>query len=184
MKNTKIPIIKGHWCKLRVILLSLLYPCLGYSCSDSASSAIPDDSFAERVRSSVLTLMYDDNHKCNITISQEAAPSSADKLIKVIGGEATSEETQGKDTDQNPLTLKMSYDGNKKTYFNSAFGQVSYPFSIRYELEKGHTLNSIVYTPRTDSGNKWGSFDQFTVEVSTADKPDDFVKMGCIRHLL
>lgn len=71
-------------------------------------------SFAERVRSSVLTLMYDDNHKCNITISQEAAPSSADKLIKVIGGEATSEETQGKDTDQNPLTLKMSYDGNKK----------------------------------------------------------------------
>lgn len=182
MKNTKIPIIKGHWCKLKVILLSLLYPCLGYSCSDSASSAIPDDwitistesvsfpyeggtekrefvlgqgldinqiastlsnkgedwltalvengkmtivcerSFAERVRSSVLTLMYDDNHKCNITISQEAAPSSADKLIKVIGGEATSEETQGKDTDQNPLTLKMSYDGNKKTYFNSAFG--------------------------------------------------------------
>lgn len=238
MKNTKIPIIKGHWCKLKVILLSLLYPCLGYSCSDSASSAIPDDwitistesvsfpyeggtekrefvlgqgldinqiastlsnkgedwltalvengkmtivcerSFAERVRSSVLTLMYDDNHKCNITISQEAAPSSADKLIKVIGGEATSEETQGKDTDQNPLTLKMSYDGNKKTYFNSAFGQVSYPFSIRYELEKGHTLNSIVYTPRTDSGNKWGSFDQFTVEVSTADKPDDFVKIG------
>ncbi len=43
---------------------------------------------------------------------------------------------------------------------------------------KGHTLNSIVYTPRTDSGNKWGSFDQFTVEVSTADKPDDFVKIG------
>ena len=27
-------------------------------------------------------------------------PSSADKLIKVIGGEATSEETQGKDTDK------------------------------------------------------------------------------------
>lgn len=239
MKNTKIRIIKGQWYKLKVILLSLLYPCLSYSCSsDSASPAIPDDwltistesvsfsyeggtenrkfvlgqgldmnqitstlsnkgddwltalvengkmtivcerSFTERVRSSVLTLMYDDNHKCNITISQEAAPSSADKLIKVIGGEATSEETQGKDTDQNPLTLKMSYDGNKKTYFNSAFGKVSYPFSIRYELEKGHTLNSIVYTPRTDSGNKWGSFDQFTVEVSTADKPDDFVKIG------
>ena len=239
MKNTKIRIIKGQWYKLKVILLSLLYPCLSYSCSsDSASPAIPDDwltistesvsfsyeggtenrkfvlgqgldmnqitstlsnkgddwltalvengkmtiicerSFTERVRSSVLTLMYDDNHKCNITISQEAAPSSADKLIKVIGGEATSEETQGKDTDKNPLTLEMSYDGNKKTYFNSAFGQVSYPFSIRYELEKGHTLNSIVYTPRTDSGNKWGSFDQFTVEVSTADKPDDFVEIG------
>ena len=36
---------------------------------------ICERSFTERVRSSVLTLMYDDNHKCNITISQEAAPS-------------------------------------------------------------------------------------------------------------
>ena len=162
MKNTKIRIIKGQWYKLKVILLSLLYPCLSYSCSsDSASPAIPDDwltistesvsfsyeggtenrkfvlgqgldmnkitstlsnkgddwltalvengkmtiicerSFTERVRSSVLTLMYDDNHKCNITISQEAAPSSADKLIKVIGSEATSEETQGNDNEKN-----------------------------------------------------------------------------------
>lgn len=135
-------------------------------------------SYTERVRTSVLTLAYDDNHKCNLTISQEAAPSSADKLIKVIGGEATSEETKSKDGDGNPLTLKMSYDGNKKTYFNSAFGAVSYPFTIKYELEKERTLNSIVYTPRTDSGNKWGSFDKFTVEASTADKPDEFVKIG------
>ena len=44
MKNTKIRIIKGQWYKLKVILLSLLYPCLSYSCSsDSASPAIPDD---------------------------------------------------------------------------------------------------------------------------------------------
>lgn len=135
-------------------------------------------SFTERLRTSVLTLVYDDSHKCSITISQEAAPSSADKLIKVVGGEATSEETSSTDGDKNPLTLKMSYDGNKKTYFNSAFGAVSYPFYIKYELEEGHTLNSIVYTPRTDSGNKWGSFDQFTVEASTADKPDEFVKIG------
>ncbi len=135
-------------------------------------------SFTERVRTSVLTLVYDDSHKCNISISQEAAPSSADKLIKVIGGEATSEEVQSKDGDENPLTLKMSYDGNKKTYFNSKFGAVSYPFVIKYELEKGHTLNSIVYTPRTDSGNKWGSFDQFSVEASTFENPDEFIKIG------
>ena len=238
MRNTKIRFIKDRWCKLQIIFLSLLYPCLAFSCSDNTNSAIPDDwitistesmnfsyeggtesrefvlgqgldmsriisalsnkgddwltavvengkmtivcerSFMERVRTSVLTLAYDDNHKCNITISQESAPSSADRLIKVIGGEATSEETQGKDSDKNPLTLKMSYDGNKKTYFNSAFGAVSYPFFIRYELEKEHTLNSIVYTPRTDAGNKWGSFDQFSVEVSTAGKPDEFIKIG------
>lgn len=239
MRNTKmLTIIKDRWCKLPIIFLSLLYPYLAFSCSDSANSTVPDEwitiatesvnfsyeggtenrgfvmgqgldmnrivpalsnkgddwltatvengkmiivcerSFTERVRTSVLTLAYDDTHKCSITISQEAAPSSADRLIKVIGGEATSEETQGKDTDQNPLTLKMSYDGNKKTYFNSAFGAVSYPFLIKYELEKGHTLNNIVYTPRTDAGNKWGSFDQFSVEVSTVEKPDEFIKVG------
>lgn len=239
MRNTKARIIKECRRKLQIIILSLFYPYLAFSCSDdSAGPTIPDEwitisadavsfayeggtvqrefalgqglditqitsalsnkgddwltvnvengkmslicerSYTERVRNSVLTLKYDDNHKCNISISQDAAPSAADKLIRVIGGEATSEETTSTDSDKKPLTLKMSYDGDKKTYFNSAFGAVSYPFVVQYELEEGHTLNSIVYTPRTDSGNKWGSFDRFTVEVSTTDKPDEFVKIG------
>ena len=135
-------------------------------------------SFIERERNSVLTLKYDDNHKYSITIKQAAAPSVDDQQIKVVGGEATSEETSSKDADGNPVTLKMSYDGNKKTYYNSKFGAVSYPFYITYELEGGHTLNSIVYTPRTDSGNKWGSFDKFSVEASTTDRPNEFVQIG------
>lgn len=135
-------------------------------------------SYTERKRSSVLTLKYDNTHKCTIAITQEAAPSSDDTLIKVVGAEATSEEASSKDSDGNPLTLKMSYDGNKKTYYNSKFGEVTYPFVITYELEEGHTLNSIVYTPRSDSGNKWGSFDEFTVEASTTDAPDTYTKIG------
>lgn len=135
-------------------------------------------SYTERARSSVLTLSLDDSHQAKINIAQSAAPSSEDALIKVVGAESTSEEKSSKDGAGNPLTLNMSYDGNKATYFNSAFGQVSYPFVIKYELEGGRTLDKIVYTPRTDSGNKWGSFDKFTVEASTTGKPDEYVKIG------
>jgi hypothetical protein len=136
-------------------------------------------SYSEWSRSTDLRISYDKEHQTTLTIRQEASPSPEDSLIKVIAGEATSEETSSKDTDGNPLTLAMSYDGNKKTYFNSKFGAISqWPFNITYTLEAGHTLNRIVYTPRTDSGNKWGSFDEFTVWVSTADKPDEFTEVG------
>ena len=115
-------------------------------------------SYVERERSTTLILSYDDNHHCSISVTQAKAPSSADMLIKVISAEATSQEEDSKDSDGNPLTIAMSCDGNKKTYYNSKFGAVTYPFYLTYTLEQGHTLNSIVYTPRTDSGNKWGSF--------------------------
>ena len=134
-------------------------------------------SYREQKRSTTLTLAYG-TQKCTINVTQDAAPASADKPIKVVRGEATSEEATSKDSDGNPLTLNMTWDGNKKTYFNSKFGAVSYPFYITYELEEGSTLNSIVYTPRTDSGNKWGSFDKFSVEVSTSDRPDEFTEVG------
>lgn len=135
-------------------------------------------SWNNKPRNTILTLTYDDNHKCNLPISQEAAPSSADQTIKIIGAIADSEETDKKDeTTQNPLTLKMSYDGNKNTYFNSKFGAVNYPFHITYELETGHTLDYIVYTPR-QTYNYWGAFDKFSVEISTVDKPDDFTSIG------
>lgn len=135
-------------------------------------------SFTEQERNSTLTLKCDDTHIFNISIKQAAAPTTADKQIKVLSSEATSEETTGKDADGKPLTLNMSYDGNKKTYYNSKFGVVTYPFYITYTLEEAHTLNSIVYTPRNDAGNKWGSFDEFTVEASTTDKPNEFIEIG------
>ena len=145
---------------------------------DSKLMILIEHSYGAEPRSTGLTLLYDENHKCTIPIEQAPTPSIEDKIIKVVGGIATSEETSGKDTGGNPLTLAMSYDGNKSTYFNSKFGAVTYPFNITYELEEGHTLNRIVYTPRTDSGNKWGSFDKFSVEVATADKPDNFTRVG------
>lgn len=141
-------------------------------------SILVERSYIETERNTTLTLNYDEQYKCNIMIKQAAAPSASDKLIRVLGGIATSEETIGKDSDNNPLTLKMSYDGNKKTFFNSKYGVVSYPFYITYELESGHILNSIVYTPRTDSGNKWGSFNEFSLEISTAENPDKFIHIA------
>ncbi|MBB4044480.1 M60 family metallopeptidase [Bacteroides reticulotermitis] len=145
---------------------------------NSQLSILVERSYAENERNTTLTLIYDEQHKCNIVIKQAPAPSASDKLIKVLSGVATSEETNAKDADNNPLTLKMSYDGNKKTFFNSEYGVVSYPFHITYELESGHILNSIVYTPRTDSGNKWGTFNEFSVEISTTDHPDQFVHIA------
>lgn len=138
--------------------------------ADGKLSLLCEHSYVERARSSQLTLAYDDTHKCNIYIAQKAAPSSADQQIRVVGGEATSE------METNPFS--NSYDGNKSTFFNSVTGAVTYPFYLTYELQAGHTLNRIVYTPRTDSGNKWGSFDEFSVEVSTADAPDVFTPVG------
>lgn len=129
-----------------------------------------EHSFVERSRTCNVTLKLDDKHKCSISVSQAAAPASGDRPIKVVGGVATSE------MEKQPIT--KSFDGDKESYFNSIAGTVTYPFYITYELETGHTLHRIVYTPRTDSGNKWGSFDRFTVEVSTADKPDEFSKVG------
>ena len=35
--------MKDRWCKLPIIFLSLLYPYLAFSCSDSANSTIPDE---------------------------------------------------------------------------------------------------------------------------------------------
>lgn len=137
-----------------------------------------EHSYSQSSRSTNLIMSYDDEHKLTIPIFQNDAPTQEDTLIKVIKAEATSEEKNSMDSDGNPLTLAMSYDGNKSTYYNSKFGAISYPFYITYQLEEGHALNRIVYAPRTDNGNQWGSFDKFTVEVSTYDKPDEYTIIG------
>lgn len=147
-------------------------------CKNGILSIHCERSYLEEKRTSVLTLEYAKDLVCKLLVSQEAAPNVEDILIKVVDANATSEEDNGKDADGRPLTLKMSYDGNKKTYFNSKFGKVSYPFNITYTLKQGYTLNRIVYTPRNDSGNKWGSFEKFDIEASTYDEPDNFIKLG------
>ena len=136
-----------------------------------------EHSYTEKNRSASVTLKIDDAHRCGIPVSQTAAPASSDTKIQVIGGVADTENTSSTDSDNHPLSY--SYDGNKTTFFNSKFGTVTYPFHITYELESGHTLNYIVYTPR--GWNYYGIFDEFSVEVSTAEHPDVFTVAGTFK---
>lgn len=133
-----------------------------------------EHSYRESPRSASVTLQIDDMHRLSIPVVQEAAPTGKDQKILVTGGTADSENLSSTASDNHPLSY--SYDGNKTTFFNSKFGKVTYPFNITYELEGGHTLNYIVYTPR--GWNYYGIFDKFKVEVSTADHPDTFAEVG------
>ncbi|MBO3099325.1 M60 family metallopeptidase [Gelidibacter pelagius] len=128
-------------------------------------------NYYESPRNTILTIDYGDYSR-KVPISQDAAVG--DQLIEVISGKATSEETVNEDRG-----LEKSYDGDYETYFNSKFGAITeWPFQIEYTLEEGHTLNRIIYYPRSDSGNKWGSFNEYEVWVSTKDAPDTFTKVG------
>lgn len=121
-------------------------------------------------RSSVITLEYGE---CVRQIPVNQASAMGDRLIEITGGTATSEET-----DDN-LPLSNSYDGNTLSYFNSKYGAISsWPFQITYNLKDGYTLDRIIYYPRSDSGNKWGSFNEYEVWVSTSDAPTTFKKVG------
>lgn len=168
------------------VLPKSITPCLSedgdkwctVSINESAVTIKVEHSYIEKDRSTQVTLTYDDKSPIILSVSQSAAPSADDTKIKVVNATATSEEVSGKDADGNPLTLPMSYDGNVKTYYNSKFGKVNYPFTITYELDGVHTLNKIIYVPRTDAGNKWGSFDKFTVEGSTKENPTTFITLG------
>ena len=133
-----------------------------------------EHSYMENARNTTLKIAYDNAHQKSISIVQEKAPSTEDQLIRVTGGNADSENvTSG--SDNHPF--RMSYDGDELTFFNSKYGAVTYPFRFTYELEGGRTLHKIVYTPRQEY-NYWGCLNEFSVEVSTADAPDSFTKIG------
>lgn len=134
-----------------------------------------EHSYTEKNRTASITLKIDDKHRWGIPITQTAAPTSSDTKIKVVGGMADSENVSSTEADNHPFSY--SYDGDKNNFFNSKFGKVTYPFHMTYELESGHTLNYIVYTPRS-SWNFYGTFNKFSVEVSTTDAPDTFTKIG------
>ena len=134
-----------------------------------------EHSYTEKNRTASITLKIDDKHRCGIPVTQTAAPTSSDTKIKVVGGMADSENVSSTEADNHPFSY--SYDGDKNNFFNSKFGKVTYPFHMTYELESGHTLNYIVYTPRS-SWNFYGTFNKFSVEVSTTDAPDTFTKIG------
>lgn len=135
-----------------------------------------EHSYTEKSRTSSITLRLDKSHSCGILVSQAAAPSSDDVKIKVVGGKADSEFISSVASKTHPLSY--SYDGSRTTFFSCKSGTVTYPFHITYELESGHTLNYIVYSAVGYSWSYYGIFDEFSVEASTADKPDEFTEIG------
>nr|WP_302831564.1 M60 family metallopeptidase [uncultured Bacteroides sp.] len=133
-----------------------------------------EQSYVEITRSTLLTLAYDDNHKIQISISQEASPSMADSKIAVASATAT--------TEQPDLEIEKSFDGDHNSYFNSKYGGFNnWPFIIEYSFKEASKLDYIVYVPRTND-TRDGAFNEFTVYVTTADSPDIWKKVTeCIR---
>lgn len=128
-------------------------------------------NYLEISRSTLVTVDYG-IYSRQVPVSQAGA--KGDQLIGVVSGTSTSEETVNGD-----FPLSNSYDGDTETYFNSKFGAItSWPFQIEYTLEEGFNLDQIIYYPRSDAGNKWGSLNQYEVWVSTTESPDTFVKIG------
>lgn len=114
-----------------------------------------------------------------ITVNQKASEGSADVIIPITGGKATSEEADSEDR-----RLIYSYDGNYSTYFNSKFGAVTtWPFEIEYTLQAPNQVDYIAYYPRPNTGtNVWGSFGIFDVWVTTTESPNNFVFAGTFDH--
>ncbi|MFV0565356.1 MAG: M60 family metallopeptidase [Flavobacteriaceae bacterium] len=129
-------------------------------------------NYVETTRSTLVTVDYG-IYSRQIPVSQTAAVG--DQLIPVVSGTATTEQA----TDSDYFPFSYSYDGDTSTYFNSKFGAISdWPFQLIYTLEEGYTLDRIIYYPRSDAGNKWGSLNQYEVWASTTDAPDTFTKIG------
>lgn len=135
-----------------------------------------DVNWNSGTRFSPVTVTYEGAGK-NIVVDQKAHEGVKDVLIKVVSATGTSEET-GTD----PRLFAHSHDGDKATYFNSKFGEITqWPFFLEYTLQTPNKLNYIVYYPRTDSGNKWGSFNKFDVYVTTETNPEK-VKVASVER--
>lgn len=128
-------------------------------------------NYHESPRSTMVTINYG-AYSRKVPVNQEAAVG--DQLIDVVSATATSQETTAEDRG-----IEKSYDGDYESYFNSKFGEITeWPFNIEYTLDEGYTLDRIIYYPRSDSGNKWGSLNEYEVWVSTSDAPNNFTKVG------
>jgi hypothetical protein len=134
---------------------------------------VTQPTYYQTSRATVITLSYG-NYTREVPVIQQASEGAEDTQIKVLSGWATSEETV-----QEPRGIEMSFDGDYLSYFNSRFGEITqWPFIVEYTLETAERLNFIIYHPRSDSGNRWGSFNEYSVYVSTKEAPDTFIKIG------
>lgn len=124
-------------------------------------------------RSTVVTLNYG-SLKREIPISQKASEGAEDLKLLVASATATTQEIE-----QEQRGIDKSFDNDYLTYFNSKFGAFAdWPFIIEYTLKEAGTLDYIVYHPRTDSGTRYGAFNQYEVWVATEDNPSAYTKVG------
>lgn len=138
---------------------------------------LADPTYYEYPRTTIVTVSYGDLRR-DIPVSQAASSGSADIKIAVASAIATTEETEAEDRG-----IKYTFDGDYLSYFNSKFGAFSdWPFIIDYTFKSPSKLDYIVYYPRTDTGTRYGAFNEFDVYVATADAPDTWKKVAeCAR---
>lgn len=124
-------------------------------------------------RSTVLSLTYKTLRR-DISVTQAASTGSDDIKIQVASATATTEETE-----QEERGIDKSFDGDYESYFNSKFGEFTdWPFIIDYTFKTASKLDYIVYTPRTDSGTRYGAFNEFNVYIATSTEPDTWTKVA------
>ncbi len=151
-----------EWCEVKLV--------------ENKIQVTTQPNYFEQPRATVLTIRFD-GIKRQIGISQEKSTGSEDILIKIEHATATSEETEKEDRG-----IKYTYDQDYQSYFNSKFGEIKeWPFEMEYTLAKNTaTIDYFVYHPRTDSGNKWGSFIEYKVFISTTDNPNKYTEVAHI----
>lgn len=132
-----------------------------------------DPTYYEYPRTTIVTVSYGALRR-DIPVSQAASSGSADIKIAVASATATTEETVAEDRG-----IKYTFDGDYLSYFNSKFGAFSdWPFIIDYTFKSASKLDYIVYYPRTDTGTRYGAFNEFNMYVATADAPTVWKKVA------
>ena len=112
----------------------------------------------------------DNNTQENIRLALNAHPFTLDTQLTVKKVTATSE--------QKGLEASLMIDGDRVSYFNSRFGEITqWPFIISFEFDGKENLEYLIHNSRHDSGNGWGAFGKFELWAATEDTPE-LTKIG------
>ncbi len=89
----------------------------------------------------------------------------SDKLLTVKKVTTTSE--------QKEFEASKMIDGDKKTFFNSRYGEITkWPFIISFEFSGNENLDYLIHNSRQDNGNGWGVIGKFELWAATAEAPE------------
>ena len=144
--------------------------------NDDVLTISVEQSFVEAVRTTIVTLSYDDLAP-EVRIIQAAHVfdgTTESTQIRVVSGWATSYAPGH--------SIENAFDGDFTTFFNSQLGVVSnWPFLVEFTLEStAERLDYIIYHPRPSGFNAWGGFNHFYVYASTRENPQTFTRIADI----